>query len=173
MITRRRALGLGAGLATLILAASPRGRAAVVHDIRMVGDASGAHVGYDPVGLHIAPGETLRWTNADAGNAHTATAYHPKNGGRPRRIPAAAEPWDSDYLLPGESFSVTLTAPGVYDFFCTPHEQAGMVGRVIVGDPDADDWMADPAAAGDLPQVALAGFPPVADIMAKGLVRRA
>ena len=170
ILARRRLLGLGGGLAVLVAlpAAAP---AAVVHEIRMKGDATGSHVGFDPVGLRVRPGQTLRWTNSDAGNAHTATAYHSANFGRPRRIPVAAEPWDSDYLLAGESFEVTLTVEGVYDFYCLPHEHAGMVGRVIVGDPDADGWMQDPAAAADLPQVALDSFPAVATIMDRGLVR--
>ena len=47
-----------------------------------------------------------------------------------------------------------------------------MVGRIIVGNPDADFWMQDPGAGGDLPEVALNGFPPVAEIMGKGIVRR-
>ena len=40
------------------------------------------------------------------------------------RIPSGAEPWNSDYLLPGERFSVMLTVSGVYYFFCIPHEMA-------------------------------------------------
>jgi plastocyanin len=139
----------------------------------MWGDATGAHVSFDPVGLRLEPGDTLRWTNDDAGNSHTATAYHPANFGRPRRMPAAAQPWDSGYLLPGESFAVTLTAEGVYDYYCLPHEHAGMVGRLIVGDPAADGWLQDAGADGDLPEIALNAFPPVEEIMGKGLVRRA
>ena len=57
---------------------------------------------------------------------------------------------------------MTLTAEGIYDYFCVPHEHAGMVGRIIVGNPDADSWMQDPGAGADLPEVALNAFPPVA-----------
>ena len=66
-----------------------------------------------------------------------------------------------------------LTAEGVYDYYCVPHEDAGMVGRIFVGDPDADTWMRDPGVGGDLPDVALNAFPTVAEIMGKGIVRRA
>lgn len=38
-------------------------------------------------------------------------------------------------MEPGESFEITLPLPGVYDYFCAPHEATGMVGRVIVGRP--------------------------------------
>ena len=102
-VTRRRMLALGGGAAVLLLRPPAQAATAVTHAIRMRGDATGAHVGFDPVGLRILPGQTVRWTNGDAGNAHTATAYHPANFDRPRRIPAAAAPWDSDYLLPDES----------------------------------------------------------------------
>ena len=101
----------------------------------MQGNADGSQVWFDPIGLRIEPGQTIRWINLDPGNSHTATAYHPKNFERPLRIPEGAEPWNSDYLLPNESFSVTLKVEGVYDFFCVPHEHAGMVGRIIVGQP--------------------------------------
>ena len=100
----------------------------------MRSDPDGAQVGFDPIGLKVAPGTTVRWV-VEA-NVHTTTAYHPANGGHPLRIPEHAAPWDSDYLVePGQTFEVTLTAEGVYDYFCTPHEVAGMVGRIIVGRP--------------------------------------
>jgi plastocyanin len=166
VITRRGALGLAAAL---LVPARAWARQEV--EIRMWGDALGAHVGFDPVGLRVAPGTTVRWTNGDKGNAHTSTAYHPKFD-RPRRIPAVAAAWDSDYLLAGESFAVTLTAEGVYDYYCVPHEHAGMVGRIVVGDPGADGWMEGAGAGAGLPEVALAGFPPVAEIVARGIVRR-
>ena len=111
----------------------------------------------------------MRWINREKGNVHTTTAYHPANFGRPRRIPTAARPWDSDYLMPGEAFEVMLTEPGVYDFYCVPHEHAGMVGRIVVG-AVPPDWRGWPA--GDLPQVALAAFPSAETIAAQGSVRR-
>jgi plastocyanin len=47
-----------------------------------------------------------------------------------------AAPWDSGFLVhPGDHFDVVLTVPGVYDYFCMPHEAAGMVGRIVVGKP--------------------------------------
>ena len=94
ILTRRGMLQLGGGIAALLLQRPALAATSVTHAIRMRGDATGAHVGFDPVGLRIRPGQTVRWTNGDAGNAHTATAYHPANLGRPRRIPAAATPWD-------------------------------------------------------------------------------
>ena len=69
----------------------------------------------------------------------------------------------------------TLTEEGVYDFYCVPHEHAGMVGRIVVGSPKSIDWMADAQADGDLgalPDVALKAFPSVEEIIRDGMVRR-
>jgi hypothetical protein len=61
---------------------------------------------------------------------------------------------------------MTLTVAGVYDHFCAPYEQAGMVGRIVVGVPigprslpfdwfkgraKARDWLPVPEAARGLP----------------------
>ncbi len=157
--------GFLAGAAALL--ALPA-RAAGPVEIAMAGDADGAHVWFDPAGLFVPPGTKLRWTNRDPGNAHTSTAYDPANLDRPRRIPATAIAWNSDYLLPGEAFEVMLTVPGVYDFCCVPHEHAGMVGRIVVGAVPAG-WHGWPD--GDLPAGALAAFPDAAVIVAQGSVR--
>lgn len=170
MVTRR--IILGAAAAALIV--GPRlVWAADKVDIAMSGRPDGSHVWFNPIGLLVAPGTTIRWTNTDKSNSHTATAYHPALYGRQARIPEGAEPWDSDYLLPGESFEVTLSVAGVYDFYCVPHEHAGMVGRIIVGEPTGEpypDVEVDAKLTG-LPDVALANLPKVDAIMAAGRVR--
>ena len=153
----------------------PQARAAVgTVDIRMQGRADGSHVWFDPIGLHIAPGQSIRWTNQDPGNSHTATAYHPAILTRPLRMPENAKPWDSDYLLPNDTFTVTLSTPGVYDYYCQPHEHAGMVGRIVVGTPPPGSWIDLPGESSgkDLPKAALDAFPSVAEIIEKGMVRR-
>jgi plastocyanin len=139
----------------------------------MQGRADGSHVWFDPAGLHIEPGRTVRWTNRDRGNSHTVTSYHPDIFERPLRIPAGVKGWDSDYLLPGETFSMRFDEEGVYDYYCVPHEHAGMVGRIVVGNPPVVEAAAE-ATPGltPLPEVALNGFPPVEEIIAKGVVRR-
>lgn len=119
----------------------------------------------DPVGIHIEPGTTVRFINASG--MHSSTAYHADNG-RTTRIPPDAESWDSGLLTRrNESFEITLTAEGVYDYFCIPHETMGHVGRIIVGDPDAH-----PAQPTDgLPRAVIDALPPVDQIMADGIVR--
>ena len=174
MISRRHILRTGGGLLAglawprLLLANQPV-------EIRMQGNSDGSHVWFDPVGLHVQPGQTVRWINLDLGNSHTATAYHPRNFERPLRIPESAQSWNSDYLLPNESFSITLTAEGIYDFFCVPHEHAGMVGRIVVGQPgrSSADTVSEQTAGGEpLPEIAFRAFPSVDEIMRQGVVRR-
>jgi plastocyanin len=172
-LTRREILGAGGGLAVALFLFPSNAWASELVEIRMQGRDDGSHVWFDPIGILIKPGQTVRWTNLNPGNSHTTTAYNPANFERPRRMPKAAKPWDSDYLLPNESFSVTFTEQGVYDYYCIPHEHAGMVGRIIVGEPEAHDWTEQVGGNGNLPEEALKAFPMVEDIMTRGIVRRA
>jgi plastocyanin len=179
-LTRRAALRAG-GLLLATLAAPAVARPAWaegVVEIRLRSDTLGTRVWFDPIGMLIEPGRTVRWVNE--ANVHTSTAYHPANDGHALRIPEAAEPWDSGYLIePGDAFEVTLTVPGVYDYFCAPHEMAGMIGRIIVGQPGGPgtlpfDYFRDDPAARDwraVPEAAQAAFPPIETIMAQRLVR--
>jgi hypothetical protein len=79
----------------------------------------------------------------------------------------------------GAAFDVTLTVPGVYDYFCLPHEAAGMVGRIVVesavgpgslafdyfhGRPGTSEWLPVPDAARRV-------FPSTARILRDRVVR--
>ena len=149
-----------------------------VVDIAMRSDQSGSKVWFDPAGIFVDPGTTMRWVVRE--NVHTATAYHPTNGRHSLRIPEKSAPWDSGFLVnPGDRFEVTLTVPGVYDYFCMPHEAAGMVGRIVVGHSGgpgalpfdyftgaagAEDWLPVPAAAQRT-------FPGIEQILRERIVR--
>jgi plastocyanin len=173
IVTRRRVIGIGGGLLAGLALAPAANAAAGTIEVTMRGKSGGAAVWFDPIGIHVLPGQTIRWTNRDPGNAHTVTAYHPAIFSRPRRIPAQTTPWNSDYLLPDEAFSLTLTETGVYDYYCVPHEHAGMVGRIVVGNPPAAEPAADAIdpALTPLPEAALNGFPSVEEIVARRFVR--
>lgn len=98
-----------------------------------------ANTFFDPVGVWVEPGTTIRFVLTEG--VHDSRAYHPANSVGFSRIPEGAEPWDSG-LLGGlldtvGFFEVTLTVEGVYDYFCLPHHALGMVGRIVVGDPNA------------------------------------
>ena len=90
-MTRRELIHAG-GVWVACLAAPRLARSASPVGIRMQSDARGEHVGFDPIGVLIQPGQTVRWTTESPGNPHTTTAYHPRNGKHSLRIPEAAEP---------------------------------------------------------------------------------
>lgn len=166
MITRRALLRAGGGTAGLALLGLPfPSLAAPVVEIAMRGNSDGSKVWFDPIGLLVEPGQTLRWVNRDPGNAHTSTAYHPANGGHLLRIPKGAAAWNSDYLLPEQTFDLRLTTAGVYDYFCIPHEEAGMVGRIVVGRPEGTQ------PDGALPDAARGRLPLAEDIVRQGIIR--
>jgi plastocyanin len=180
MISRRELLKAGglwlAGLALGRFAWGAEGEGVV--EIFMRSTPDGSLVTFDPVGLLVRPGQRVRWVN-DGNNVHTATAYHPANDHHPLRIPAAAAPWNSGYLVnKGDSFEVRLTVEGVYDYYCIPHEASGMVGRIIVSGAKK----ADPASFApypdnpgrkewkDIPEAALRSFPPIPAILKMGRI---
>ena len=166
---RRTFLAMGGGiLATLSAPAILR--ATSMEIIEMVGTMRGEKVWFTPHGLAVRAGTTIRFVNRDTGNSHTSTTYHPSNYDRTRRIPKAATPWDSDFLLPDESFEVTLTEPGVYDYYCIPHEMAAMVGRLVVGRPDDTRWEGPSTDTDDVSPEVLAALPTVETILARGRI---
>lgn len=174
MLTRRGVCGVGGCLITNIVLRG-RARAADVIEIYMKSDASGGVVGFDPIGVLLQPGQTVRWI-CDA-NVHTTTAYSPKNDNHSLRIPEKAQPWDSGFLLPGKHFEVKLTVEGVYDYYCAPHEMAGMVGRLIVGHPAGpgtlpfDYFKAEGKAWMPVPPAAQKTFPTTDSVMRQKIVR--
>jgi plastocyanin len=179
MTTRRGFLTAGglalAGLAApQVLRAAPR-----VVEIHMRATDRGEHVWFDPIGVYVERGTTVRWI-VDR-DVHTTTAYHPSNDGHSLRIPKDARPWDSKFLMEkGAHFDVTLSVDGVYDYYCMPHEEAGMVGRIVVGKPGGPgalpfDYFKGQAASASWKAVPLAAqraFPSVASIMKERVVRR-
>jgi plastocyanin len=136
MSTSRGVIALVVSIALLSVAASALAQAGgegEVVEIRMVTEGSSFY--FDPVGVHVRPGTTVRFINESG--QHTATAYCEENG-KPRRIPDGAECWNSGMLVEqGAVFEVTLNEEGVYDFYCIPHEALGMVGRIVVGSAEA------------------------------------
>lgn len=88
---------------------------------------------FAPPGLLIRPGDEIEWVWREITvDGHSTTAYHPAYG-KERRIPQTAEPWDSGIITEMEvTFTRTFTVPGVYDYYCLPHEYSGMVGRIVV-----------------------------------------
>jgi plastocyanin len=177
MAAARRML-LKACLASAAALCAAATASAATIEIKLVQTPSGKTY-FDPAGAHIAPGDTVRWIQISG--FHSITAYHPSNGNHELRIPASAKPWDSDILLGaypkrGAVFELVFAVPGVYDYFCKPHEMAGMVGRIVVGAP-GDGPGTKPFAYAPregwkpVPKDAREAFPPIDEILQKGMVR--
>jgi amicyanin len=137
----RRSLAVTAAAASLAFAviavSAPDGARAATHTVTI------ADFAFEPATLTITAGDTVTWTNQDA-VAHTATS--------------TSGAFDSGTLEQGESFSVTFTEPGTYDYLCTPHPT--MTGQiVVVAAPAAPAATPAPSAApgsGSIPDVAMA-----------------
>lgn len=94
---------------------------------------------FAPEELTVSSGDEIVFTNTSS-EAHSVTAY--SDG-----LPAGADYFSSGgagsesearddiaetLVRAGETFELTLTEPGTYRYFCIPHEEAGMVGRIVV-----------------------------------------
>lgn len=166
-------------LCSFALAMFPAPAAARTYEVRAVMSKDGSQVYFDPVGLHVQPGDTVRWVQVNG--YHSVSAYAPSNGDHELRIPIGVKPWNSGILLgeypaKGSTFEHTFTARGVYDYFCEPHEAAGMVGRIVVGAPGDDPGTRPFGYAPEkhwkpVPQAAQKAFPAVSLIMKDGIVR--
>lgn len=163
-LSRRRLLTLSGSLLLVNCGVvGAFGKGVVV--VTMEGTPRGEKVWFAPMGLAVDPGTTITFINRDPGNSHTVTAYHPEYFGRVRRIPKEAHPFNSGYLLPDQEFRLTLTVPGVYDYYCVPHEMAAMVGRIVVGSSKMPDWDSSALRAGGLPRGISTHFPSVREIL--------
>lgn len=169
-VTRRRVLMIVASAGTVTVAGCvtsgqepESGDDESTTDISLVTDNQGAY--FDPKGLLIDSGTTIRFVPESG--SHTATAYHPSND-RPQRIPDGGDAWDTGVLTEGDTpVSVTLTEPGVYDFFCIPHESMGQVGRIVVDEPKDGPATTSPE---ELPPAAQEEIPSIEQIMDDGSV---
>lgn len=83
-----------------------------------------------PREFSVASGEKISFKN-NAGFPHNVVFDEDEV---PSGVNASAISMSEEDLLngPGETYSVTLTEKGTYKFYCSPHQGAGMVGKVTV-----------------------------------------
>jgi plastocyanin len=103
---------------------------------------------FSPAEITIAPGDTVTWVNT-TDQVHTSSA-DPEIATDQNNVqlPEGADTWHSGNIEPGEEYSVTLDVPGMYVYFCYPHQDGGMIGVIIVED-ETDDVDRDDADAVD------------------------
>jgi plastocyanin len=87
---------------------------------------------FQPNLITIKVGQSVEWENA-GNEVHHATS-DPSLAIKPIEVtnPPGAEPFDSGFLRPGETFTHTFTVPGEYRYTCVVHEAKGMIGTIVV-----------------------------------------
>ncbi len=85
-----------------------------------------------PSQVTIQSGESVQWKNGSH-YVHTVTA-DPAWATRPQnfQLPEGVKAFDSGDIRPGKTYQHKFTVPGIYRYFCIPHQSSGMVGEVTV-----------------------------------------
>lgn len=87
---------------------------------------------FEPREIVVRAGGKVTWVN-DSDMDHTSTANKKRAADKANvRLPDGADPWNSGFVKPGESFTLTFDVPGEYHYFCIPHEKVGMLGVIQV-----------------------------------------
>jgi len=139
-VSRRRVLQAAAGTgAAGVAAGTATAQSGTTHTVDMTDSLV-----FDPDSITIAPGDTVVWETV--GNiGHSVTAYEDEipedadyfaSGGfdvesGARSAYSAGDPESGD-IAEGETYRHTFAVEGTYDYFCIPHESAGMLGTVDV-----------------------------------------
>ena len=96
---------------------------------------------FEPAELTVSQGDTVAWPHA-AGEAHSVSAYQddvPEDAGYWasggfESEEAARTGWENGQgaVQSGQTYVHTFETTGTHEYFCIPHEAAGMVGSVTV-----------------------------------------
>ncbi|KAG5542864.1 hypothetical protein RHGRI_015828 [Rhododendron griersonianum] len=118
---------LGAAVVATAAGAMLAGNAMAI-DVLLGADDGG--LVFEPSTFSIAPGEKIVFKN-NAGFPHNVVFDEDEV---PSGVDVSKISMSDEDLLngPGESYAVTLTEKGTYSFYCSPHQGAGMVGKVTV-----------------------------------------
>lgn len=95
----------------------------------LLGSSDGS-LAFVPNSFSVSPGEKIVFKN-NAGFPHNVVFDEDEI---PGGVDAGKISMSEEDLLnaPGETFAITLTEKGSYSFYCSPHQGAGMVGKVTV-----------------------------------------
>jgi plastocyanin len=111
----------GVSVATLAVAFS-----AHAANVQMGG--AGGVLAFIPEELSVSAGETVTFTNK-AGFPHNIVF---DEDAVPAGVNADAISHPGLLNAQDETVTVTLTKPGTYEYYCEPHQGAGMVGKITV-----------------------------------------
>ncbi|KAG8094200.1 hypothetical protein GUJ93_ZPchr0012g21205 [Zizania palustris] len=123
----RASLGRAAGAAAVAVAATAILAGGALAQEVLLG-ADGGVLVFEPNDFSVKAGETITFKN-NAGYPHNVVF---DEDAVPGGVDASKISQEEYLNSPGETFSITLTVPGTYAFYCEPHAGAGMVGKVTV-----------------------------------------
>jgi plastocyanin len=112
----------------------------VASGIIMPSGAADDQLNFSPANVTVVIGinNTVTWTNTDT-VGHTVVSS---------TVPVGAQSFSSDIINPGGTFTVTLTVPGTYDYFCSIHPAWMRASIVVVGAGGASVSSSNSTAAG-------------------------
>ncbi|RBI61824.1 plastocyanin [halophilic archaeon] len=95
---------------------------------------------FDPDSVTVQPGTTVVWENVGS-VPHSVTAYGDQIPGEAEYFAsggfdsedAARQAYPEGSIGGGERYEHTFETEGEYEYFCIPHETAGMVASITVG----------------------------------------
>jgi plastocyanin len=118
-------------IAGMLVMAPPQTTAADTHTVIVV-KMLDMPPAFQPSLLTIKAGQSVEWENV-GNEVHHATS-DPSLAIKPQEVtnPRGADPFDSGFLRPGETFTHTFTIPGEYRYTCVVHEAKGMLGTIVV-----------------------------------------
>jgi plastocyanin len=138
-MNRRSFLGTVGAAAVGVLAGCPTGSASSGdYDVGMSARK------FRPASIEVPPGTTVVWQNTSK-QGHTVTAYEGTlpdgaefwaSGGFDSQA-AAENGWTSGAngnLTQNQTFEHTFEVVGTHEYYCIPHEAAGMRGEVVVSE---------------------------------------
>ncbi|WP_458206955.1 plastocyanin/azurin family copper-binding protein [Haladaptatus sp. NG-SE-30] len=111
---------------------------------------------FDPDSVTVAPGTTVVWQNVGS-IGHSVTAYQDQIPGEAEYFAsgdfdseeAARQAYPEGDIGGGGQYQHTFEVEGTYEYFCIPHESAGMLGTIEVGEGGGTT----PGGGGALPSV--------------------
>ncbi len=113
---------------------------------------SGGNLSFEPEALTVHPGQTVAWEWRS--NNHNIVVEDQPGGADWKGTPGSS----SEIYNDGYRYTHTFETVGEYEYFCQPHEAAGMTGSVTVSPEGANGKTTEtttdgkpPATADDLP----------------------
>jgi pseudoazurin len=125
-MTRRENLALigAAATATALPGVGAAQEDGTVHVVEMLtrDPETGENQVFKPALLRVQPGDTVRFVSEQPGH---------NSQSNDDLIPEGGETWEGRI---NQDVEVTLETEGTYPYYCLPHQTAGMVGLILVGD---------------------------------------